>query len=224
MPASTSASARGGKEVWLQASYNPIVGPDGKPFKVVKYATDVTAQVKATEVLQAAVRQTQEVVGAAKENDLRHRIPLDGKTGDIAQLCEGVNGLIDTMSSMIGEISETLSHADHCRAGNCQRQHGSFAADRRTGVQPGGNRGQHGGTHQHGAAERRKRAAGQQACFIRLRGRDQGWFGRGRSGSHHGRHHPGQPQDRRHHRCDRRNRIPDQHPGAERRGRGRTCR
>ena len=98
---------RGGKEVWLQASYNPIVGPDGKPFKVVKYATDVTAQVKATEVMQAAVQQTQEVVGAAKENDLRHRIPLDGKTGDIAQLCEGVNGLIDTMSSMIGEISDT---------------------------------------------------------------------------------------------------------------------
>ncbi len=34
----------GGKEIWIQASYNPIFGPDGKPFKVVKYATDVTAQ------------------------------------------------------------------------------------------------------------------------------------------------------------------------------------
>jgi len=98
---------RGGKEVWLQASYNPIVGPDGKPFKVVKYATDITAQVKGTEALQAAVQQTQDVVGAAKENDLRHRIPLDGKSGDIAHLCEGVNGLIDTMSTMISEISET---------------------------------------------------------------------------------------------------------------------
>ena len=98
---------RGGKEVWLQASYNPIVGPDGKPFKVVKYATDITAQVKGTEALQAAVQQTQDVVGAAKENDLRHRIPLDGKSGDIAHLCEGVNGLIDTMSTMISEISAT---------------------------------------------------------------------------------------------------------------------
>ncbi len=98
---------KGGKEVWIQASYNPIYGPDHKPFKVVKYATDITAQVKASEVLQAAVQQTQDVVNAAKENDLRHRIPLEGKTGDIAQLCEGVNGLLDTMSSMIGEISET---------------------------------------------------------------------------------------------------------------------
>ncbi len=81
---------------------------------MVKYATDITEQVKASEVLQAAVAQTQEVVGAAKENDLRHRIPLEGKTGDIAQLCGGVNGLLDTMSSMIGEISEssqTLSTA-----------------------------------------------------------------------------------------------------------------
>ena len=33
-----------GKEVWLQASYNPIIDLDGKPFKVVKYATDVTEQ------------------------------------------------------------------------------------------------------------------------------------------------------------------------------------
>ena len=98
---------KGGKEVWIQASYNPIIGPDGKPFKVVKYATDITAQVKAAEVLQAAVAQTQDVVTAAKENDLRHRIPMEGKTGEIAQLCEGVNGLLDTMSSMIGEVSET---------------------------------------------------------------------------------------------------------------------
>jgi methyl-accepting chemotaxis protein len=98
---------KGGIEVWIQASYNPIMDLNGKPFKVVKYATDITAQVKAAEVLQAAVAQTQDVVTAAKENDLRHRIPLEGKTGEIAQLCEGVNGLLDTMSSIIGEVSET---------------------------------------------------------------------------------------------------------------------
>ncbi|GIJ43297.1 hypothetical protein Val02_01830 [Virgisporangium aliadipatigenens] len=33
---------RGGREVWLQATYNPIFDLEGKPFKVVKYATDVT--------------------------------------------------------------------------------------------------------------------------------------------------------------------------------------
>ncbi|WP_239152168.1 methyl-accepting chemotaxis protein [Virgisporangium aurantiacum] len=35
---------RGGKEVWLQASYNPIFDLEGRPLKVVKYATDVTVQ------------------------------------------------------------------------------------------------------------------------------------------------------------------------------------
>jgi len=35
---------KGGKEVWIQASYNPILDLSGKPFKVVKFATDVTAR------------------------------------------------------------------------------------------------------------------------------------------------------------------------------------
>ena len=35
---------KGGKEVWIQASYNPILDLNGKPFKVVKFATDMTEQ------------------------------------------------------------------------------------------------------------------------------------------------------------------------------------
>lgn len=35
---------KGGKEVWILASYNPILDDAGKPFKVVKFATDVSAQ------------------------------------------------------------------------------------------------------------------------------------------------------------------------------------
>lgn len=35
---------KGGKEVWIEASYNPILDKHGKPFKVVKYATDVTSR------------------------------------------------------------------------------------------------------------------------------------------------------------------------------------
>ena len=95
---------KAGKEVWIQASYNPILDAKGNAFKVVKFATDVTAQVLASQALQAAVRQTQDVVGAAKENDLTQRIPLQGKTGEIEALCGGVNSLIDSMSSVISEI------------------------------------------------------------------------------------------------------------------------
>ncbi len=37
---------KGGKEVWIQASYNPIFDLNGKPFKVVKYASDITQAKK----------------------------------------------------------------------------------------------------------------------------------------------------------------------------------
>jgi methyl-accepting chemotaxis protein len=36
---------KGGKEVWIQATYNPIMDASGRPFKVVKFATDITGQV-----------------------------------------------------------------------------------------------------------------------------------------------------------------------------------
>lgn len=35
--------AKGGREIWLQATYNPVFGPDGKPLKIVKFASDITA-------------------------------------------------------------------------------------------------------------------------------------------------------------------------------------
>jgi methyl-accepting chemotaxis protein len=35
--------AKGGSEIWIQASYNPIFDAAGKPYKVIKFATDITA-------------------------------------------------------------------------------------------------------------------------------------------------------------------------------------
>ncbi|MCA9446901.1 MAG: PAS domain S-box protein, partial [Candidatus Omnitrophica bacterium] len=40
---------KGGKEVWIQATYSPITDPDGNIFKVIKYATDITKQVEMKE-------------------------------------------------------------------------------------------------------------------------------------------------------------------------------
>jgi methyl-accepting chemotaxis protein len=34
---------KGGREVWIQASYNPIFDPQGRPYKIVKFASDITA-------------------------------------------------------------------------------------------------------------------------------------------------------------------------------------
>src|SRR3546814_3811365 len=60
---------KGGREVWIQASYNPIMDASGRPYKVVKYATDVTKQVQAAHMMQQAVAETQSVVEAAKADD-----------------------------------------------------------------------------------------------------------------------------------------------------------
>ncbi|WP_425494148.1 methyl-accepting chemotaxis protein [Lysobacter soli] len=95
---------KGGREVWIQASYNPIFDMNGKPFKVVKYAADITAQVRDTHALQRAVEQTHVVVNAAKDGDLTRRIETADKTGSIAQLCEGINSLVDAMAGILGQI------------------------------------------------------------------------------------------------------------------------
>ena len=105
---------KGGKEVWIQASYNPIMDANGRPYKVVKYATDITAQTKAAQMMQLAVQQVRTVVEATKANDLTHRIDLDGKAGEIRSLCEGVNDIVEAMSDIIGglrEASETIAAA-----------------------------------------------------------------------------------------------------------------
>ncbi len=98
--------AKDGREVWIQASYNPIMDARGRPYKVVKYATDITAQIKAAQMTEQAVRQVGRAVDAAKAHDLTQRIPLDGKSDEIRTLCSGVNDLMDTMAGIIGNIRE----------------------------------------------------------------------------------------------------------------------
>jgi methyl-accepting chemotaxis protein len=95
---------KGGKEIWIQASYNPILDASGRPFKVVKYATDITAAVRARQALRFAVDK---VVGAVNQNDLSQRIPMDDKSGEIAALCEGFNGLLDKMAEVVTVFKDT---------------------------------------------------------------------------------------------------------------------
>lgn len=46
---------KGGEDFWIQASYNPILGADGKPFKVLKIASDITEAKVAGNEFQARV-------------------------------------------------------------------------------------------------------------------------------------------------------------------------
>ncbi|MBB2496270.1 PAS domain S-box protein [Aquipseudomonas ullengensis] len=52
---------KGGREVWIQASYNPIFDADGKPFKVIKFATDLSQRRE----MEGALREAKEVAEQA---------------------------------------------------------------------------------------------------------------------------------------------------------------
>ena len=56
---------KGGKEVWIQASYNPILDSSGKPIKVIKFATDITQAKMAaadTAAMIAAIDKSQATI------------------------------------------------------------------------------------------------------------------------------------------------------------------
>ncbi len=59
---------KGGREVWLQASYNPILDLNGKPRKVVKFATDVTERVALQRAAEENHRKTKELTGEVIES------------------------------------------------------------------------------------------------------------------------------------------------------------
>ena len=113
---------KGGHDLWLQCSFNPIVDATGRLFKVVAYASDVTQQVLLSEQLRNAVREIQAVVSAAAAGDLGGRISLEGKSGDIAALSAGINALVDVMTSLVRQIrdaaGEVRSGAEEISSGN----------------------------------------------------------------------------------------------------------
>jgi methyl-accepting chemotaxis protein len=102
---------KGGKEVFIQASYNPILDLNGRPFKVVKYATDVTPQVKQAADLRTKVDSILEVVNAACQGDLTKSITVKGVDA-IGQMGEGLQALFTvlraTMATM-GKSAQTLA-------------------------------------------------------------------------------------------------------------------
>lgn len=97
---------KGDRPIWIQASYNPIFDAHGKPYKIVKYATDITASRQAEDALRQAVDETRSVIRAAMNRDLTQRVSLQGKGGDIAELCGGVNELVGSVAEIVGTVSD----------------------------------------------------------------------------------------------------------------------
>lgn len=89
---------RRGEEFWIQASYNPIFDLNGKPYKVVKYATDITPQKRAIAALQKSL-------AALAEGDLCQHIE-EQLEGEFAVLQADMNKTLDQLTRMISSIME----------------------------------------------------------------------------------------------------------------------
>jgi methyl-accepting chemotaxis protein len=96
---------KGGKELWIQASYNPILDLNGKPFKVVKFATDVTAQKVAAEELKRKVDSILIVVSAAAQGDLTRNITVSGNDA-IGQMGEGLSGFLKDLRGSMSKLAQ----------------------------------------------------------------------------------------------------------------------
>jgi len=87
-----------GREVWIQASYNPIFNTDGKPFKVVKLATDVSER-----------RAMQENLRAAKD---RAELAAESKTSFLANMSHEIrtpmNAIIGFTEVLLGTALDSL--------------------------------------------------------------------------------------------------------------------
>jgi methyl-accepting chemotaxis protein len=106
---------KGGKEIWIQASYNPVLDETGKPFKVIKFATDVTDVEQERARSEAERRQADEEQGAvvsALADSLR-RLAKGDLTADIQAAFEGryqrikedFNSAIDSLRGAMSAIA-----------------------------------------------------------------------------------------------------------------------
>ena len=93
---------KNGREIWLQASYNPILDLSGKPAKVVKYAIDITAQ-KQMEQAKIVMDETSRVMRALADGDLRDTMKGTYQ-GEFDLLAKAVNTCVGNLQDMVAQI------------------------------------------------------------------------------------------------------------------------
>ncbi|MCB1800052.1 MAG: PAS domain S-box protein [Gammaproteobacteria bacterium] len=122
---------RNGREVWIQASYNPILDPDGKPYKVVKYATDISAQKLLAQTTETCLQEATHVMAAIADGDL-DKTMVGEYEGDFLALKNAVNSTVDKLREMVERILEA---ADSINASSGEIAKGNVDLSDRTSKQ-----------------------------------------------------------------------------------------
>ena len=105
----------GGKDIFIEASYNPIFDMDGKPFKVVKFATDVTQQVAEQNRRAQVQRQIDADVAEMMSQINSTSSQATSAAGASIQASSNVMAVTagaEEMAASVEEISRQVQHAN----------------------------------------------------------------------------------------------------------------
>jgi methyl-accepting chemotaxis protein len=97
---------KGGREVWIQATYNPIFDRAGRPAKVVKFALDVTDAKRTRARIDREIDEISSVMAALADGDLTREVSVD-VLPQLEALKEGTNASVRQLRSIATELRST---------------------------------------------------------------------------------------------------------------------
>jgi methyl-accepting chemotaxis protein len=100
-----------GKLMHLETTKIPLRDASGKVTGLVGIGRDVTQRVEAAQALEAAVRESREVIQAVLAGAVDRRVAMQGKSGNLQQLALGINELIDSISKTVAETMRVVGQA-----------------------------------------------------------------------------------------------------------------
>lgn len=96
---------RDGREIWIQAAYTPVKNEEGKVQRVIKIATDITAQKAAALETERSAAEVNRVVSSLAAGDMTQRYSIDSK-GDLKVMGDALNTALNKMGGLLGNISQ----------------------------------------------------------------------------------------------------------------------
>ncbi len=100
---------KGGREIWIQASYNPIFDASGRPYKVVKFATDVTEQVTLLSRLRAMIDQNFGEIDKALDLSNLQSSNATGAAGAATQNVQAIAAASEELAVSMSQIADSMS-------------------------------------------------------------------------------------------------------------------